>query len=200
MRSEAISANSCPARSHTCEQGTATQDPSCCNAVCCSGGDAMLHSACCQCQPLPSLTCCSTSKARVSLRPPCRLGRKSGELLLQETQIRKRRFTTRSRSQRHVVTSAYADLQTTFQPLVTRNLTATVLAVVGAYVWVRLFDWLANKGVLKQVGRLCMQTHNLWCSYGCSRLSMSAAVQTLSRKLVHITSGPLFVLTWPLFR
>ena len=48
-----------------------------------------------------------------------------------------------------------------------------------------------------------------WCgtaAFGLMRHSLheadvpGAAVQKLSRKLVHISSGPLFVLTWPLFR
>ncbi|KAL3151728.1 hypothetical protein ABBQ38_012707 [Trebouxia sp. C0009 RCD-2024] len=133
----------------------------------------MLHSACyCQYPPTPSLKFCSASKARLSLHPSCAVGRKGHECLALHTQIRRRRSAIRSHSGRPIVTSASANLQTTFQPLITRDVTATVLAVVGAYVWVRLFDWLATKGVLEQ---------------------------TLSRKLVHITSGPLFVLTWPLF-
>ncbi|KAL3159181.1 hypothetical protein ABBQ32_011165 [Trebouxia sp. C0010 RCD-2024] len=133
----------------------------------------MLHSACCcQCQKTLSLKYCSASKAGLSLHPSCGLGRKAHDCLARDIQIPKRRSAIRSHSPRHVVTFASADLQTTFQPFVTRDVTATVLAVVGAYVWVRLFDWLATKGVLEQ---------------------------TLSRKLVHITSGPLFVLTWPLF-
>ncbi|PNH07316.1 putative phytol kinase, chloroplastic, partial [Tetrabaena socialis] len=46
------------------------------------------------------------------------------------------------------------------------------VAAVGAAVWVKVFDVLAAKGVLEQ---------------------------KLSRKLVHTTTGPLFVLTWALF-
>lgn len=45
----------------------------------------------------------------------------------------------------------HATLPTAFQPLITRDLTATALAAVGAYVWVRLFDWMATQGVLEQV-------------------------------------------------
>lgn len=30
-------------------------------------------------------------------------------------------------------------------------------------------------------------------------IRLACALQKLSRKLVHITTGPLFVLTWPLF-
>lgn len=41
-----------------------------------------------------------------------------------------------------------------------------------AYVWVKVFDKLASSGVLEQ---------------------------KLSRKLVHTTTGPLFMLTWPFF-
>lgn len=46
-------------------------------------------------------------------------------------------------------------------------------AAVGAFVWVQLFKSLAAAGLMDQ---------------------------KLSRKLVHTTAGPLFVLTWPLFR
>lgn len=73
---------------------------------------------------------------------------------------------------RQEINTPHASLQNTLQPLCTRDVTATLLAGLGAYIWVRLFDWLATQGVLEQ---------------------------TLSRKLVHITSGPLFVLTWPFF-
>eukprot|EP00198_Chlamydomonas_reinhardtii_P005271 XP_001694607.1 phytol kinase-related protein [Chlamydomonas reinhardtii] len=45
-------------------------------------------------------------------------------------------------------------------------------AAVGAVVWVKLFDYLAANGTLEQ---------------------------KLSRKLVHTTTGPIFVLTWALF-
>ncbi|KAK9827459.1 hypothetical protein WJX74_003520 [Apatococcus lobatus] len=45
-------------------------------------------------------------------------------------------------------------------------------ALVGAVVWVKIFEKLAQNGFLDQ---------------------------KLSRKLVHISSGPLFILTWPLF-
>ncbi|GIL55636.1 hypothetical protein Vafri_11191 [Volvox africanus] len=53
-----------------------------------------------------------------------------------------------------------------------RDYYVVVFAAVGAAVWVKIFDLLAVKGALEQ---------------------------KLSRKLVHTTSGPLFVLTWTLF-
>ncbi|KAG2432627.1 hypothetical protein HXX76_008967 [Chlamydomonas incerta] len=45
-------------------------------------------------------------------------------------------------------------------------------AAIGAVVWVKLFDYLAANGTLEQ---------------------------KLSRKLVHTTTGPIFVVTWALF-
>ena len=53
------------------------------------------------------------------------------------------------------------------------NYACAAAAAVGAFVWVQLFKSLAAAGVMDQ---------------------------KLSRKLVHTTAGPLFVLTWPLFR
>lgn len=54
----------------------------------------------------------------------------------------------------------------------TRDVAATALTTVGAFVWVKMFDALAKRGVFSS---------------------------TLSRKLVHITSGTFYVCTWPLF-
>ena len=45
-------------------------------------------------------------------------------------------------------------------------------AAVAAYFWMKLFDVLASNDVLER---------------------------TLSRKVIHTTSGPFFMLTWPLF-
>lgn len=47
-----------------------------------------------------------------------------------------------------------------------------VAAAVGAFIWVKIFDALARSGVIDQ---------------------------KLSRKVVHSTAGPLFMLMWPLF-
>ncbi|CAG9467391.1 unnamed protein product [Pedinophyceae sp. YPF-701] len=49
---------------------------------------------------------------------------------------------------------------------------ATLFAAGGSLVWVKIFDGLASAGYLEQ---------------------------KLSRKIVHITTGPLFLLTWPAF-
>ena len=101
-------------------------------------------------QPSSSLNWLSAHKTRLPLRtcsnPEGKPSRKA--------QPRKCRSRTPSGSQRQVVACAHATLQTAFQPLITRDLTATALAAVGAYVWVRLFDWMATKGVLEQV-ELC---------------------------------------------
>lgn len=53
-----------------------------------------------------------------------------------------------------------------------RDLAATSFAAIGSLVWVKVFDTLADRGFLDR---------------------------KLSRKLVHTTTGPLFLLTWPLF-
>lgn len=53
-----------------------------------------------------------------------------------------------------------------------RDVYCAVAAAIGATIWVKIFNTLAKRGVLDQ---------------------------KLSRKLVHSTAGPLFVLTWPLF-
>lgn len=54
-----------------------------------------------------------------------------------------------------------------------RDSVCCVAAGLGAKVWTKVFDLLVTKGVLEQ---------------------------KLSRKLVHTTTGPIFILTWPLFR
>ncbi len=53
-----------------------------------------------------------------------------------------------------------------------RDVGAASAAAIGAYFWVKLFDVLASRDVLER---------------------------KLSRKVIHTTSGPFFVLTWPLF-
>ena len=54
----------------------------------------------------------------------------------------------------------------------TRDVGASLAAAVGAYLWVKMFDILASKNVLER---------------------------KLSRKLIHTSCGPFFMLTWPLF-
>ena len=53
-----------------------------------------------------------------------------------------------------------------------RDAGCALAAAVAAYLWVKLFDVLAGKNVLDA---------------------------RLSRKIIHTTSGPFFMLTWPLF-
>ena len=53
-----------------------------------------------------------------------------------------------------------------------RDCLATAVTLLGAIAWLRLWDWIAAK---RWVG------------------------STLSRKIIHITTGPLFVLCWPFF-
>ncbi|KAF6001759.1 Phosphatidate cytidylyltransferase [Cyanidiococcus yangmingshanensis] len=56
--------------------------------------------------------------------------------------------------------------------LITHDVVVAVLALVGSYAWLKIWDWLATNGYIES---------------------------TLSRKIVHITSVPLFMLTWPFF-
>jgi phytol kinase len=53
-----------------------------------------------------------------------------------------------------------------------RNGIATLVTFAAAWIWLRLMNGLAQRGILKP---------------------------TLSRKLIHLGTGPLFVLCWPLF-
>ncbi|GJP54641.1 hypothetical protein CLOM_g13703 [Closterium sp. NIES-68] len=53
-----------------------------------------------------------------------------------------------------------------------QDVAATLFTLLGSVAWVRVFDELARRNVLEQ---------------------------KLSRKIVHITTGLLFMLSWPLF-
>lgn len=55
---------------------------------------------------------------------------------------------------------------------VAQDIVATIITFAVALVWLRLNNWLAARGVVPP---------------------------TLSRKIIHIGTGPLFVLCWPLF-
>lgn len=59
------------------------------------------------------------------------------------------------------------------QPALVRDVACAAAAAVGALAWVGWWNAAAAKGLLRA---------------------------TLTRKLVHATSGPLFLLSWPLFR
>ena len=57
-------------------------------------------------------------------------------------------------------------------PHLTRDASATVVAALGSLAWTKIWAQIASQGLLDQ---------------------------KLTRKIVHISSGLLFVLTWPLF-
>ena len=57
-------------------------------------------------------------------------------------------------------------------PTLVRDSTCAVLLAVAAKIWVKLWSWLASSGALPS---------------------------TLTRKLIHAGTGPLFMLGWPLF-
>jgi phytol kinase len=59
-----------------------------------------------------------------------------------------------------------------FSSPIARDLLATVVTFAAALAWLRLIDLLAHRGVLEA---------------------------RLSRKIIHVGTGPLFVLCWLLF-
>lgn len=101
-----------------------------------------------------------------------------------------------------------------------RDLLACGASVVGATALVKSFKLLASNGVLDQVPPLilipptpkpCMHArlNQSRARTGSSGRLLTAAspclvppppAQKFSRKLVHMTSGPLFVLAWVLYR
>ncbi|DBB12058.1 TPA: Phytol kinase 1, chloroplastic [Trebouxia sp. C0006] len=136
------------------------------------------HGANSICLPSSRVTLTSCIGPRVDIQRSLLIGSNSAALFRKGARQRSQNhrwkaLARRLRSRRREVTVSHAGLQAAAQPWVAHDVTATVLAAAGAYVWVKLFDWMATRGLLEQ---------------------------TLSRKLVHITSGPLFVLTWPFFR
>lgn len=97
---------------------------------------------------------------------------------------------------------------------------AAAITIAVALAWVKMFDALTSSGVLEQVrdcscwrsSRFFVRTQ-LQSPLGTSILSPMclslmtpllstpcAPLQKLSRKLVHATAGPLFLLFWPTFR
>lgn len=56
--------------------------------------------------------------------------------------------------------------------LIVHDLLVAIMALIGSYAWLKVWDWLATHDYIES---------------------------TLSRKIVHITSVPLFMLTWPFF-
>lgn len=81
-----------------------------------------------------------------------------------------------------------------------------VIAALGAKLWTKIFDKLVTNGLLEQASAQearhpCAMLVSVpaRCS-SVSSLPVTVWSQKLSRKLVHITTGPIFLLTWPLFR
>ena len=75
------------------------------------------------------------------------------------------------------------------------------VSIVGAVALVKSFDLLATGKVIDQA-RYCINLHACMIATDMPQTQqhLCGHAQKLSRKLVHITSGPLFLLTWPLFR
>ena len=99
----------------------------------------------------PTLICNHASSARASLLSTYKPDTLAFRPLYRDIKHRKCQALPRARSRRQVVASTQASLQSTFQSLATGDPTTTVLAALGAYVWVNFFDWMATKGALEQV-------------------------------------------------
>mmetsp|Transcript_5973 Transcript_5973/g.15889 ORF Transcript_5973/g.15889 Transcript_5973/m.15889 type:complete len:309 (+) Transcript_5973:131-1057(+) len=81
----------------------------------------------------------------------------------------KRPESAKHRHQRQVATTALPDV---FGSPYLQDATVCIGAAAAARVWTKLFDIAVEKGLLEK---------------------------KLSRKLVHMTTGPIFILVWPLF-
>lgn len=143
------------------------------------------------------LVLCSSNKACFRR---CSCARRAALRISAQQETFPRQATTRRGRRRKseccrapAATAALTSLQTALGPVVAQDCITAVVAAGAAYVWVRFFDWMASRGLLSQVSSLAVQTDQIYDL-------RFEAVQNLSRKLVHISSGPLFVLTWPFFR
>ena len=63
---------------------------------------------------------------------------------------RRKKRNSRQRALR-ATASALPSLQTVLGPIVAQDYVTAVAAAGAAYVWVRLFDWMASRGLLGQV-------------------------------------------------
>lgn len=80
-----------------------------------------------------------------------------------------------------------------------RDVTCCVGAAAGARVWTKLFDVAVKQGLLEKVWRATAPIRP-YLSLRTKAALPHTFPQKLSRKLVHMTTGPIFILTWPLFR
>jgi hypothetical protein len=117
------------------------------------------------------------------------------------------RHVPNSRFPRQVATAALPGVVAQIASSPYRDGICMGLAAVGNIIWVKLFNLLATNGVLEQVrsrwletGRFCVGTGIYRCPDVNHIIHKCSPMQKLSRKLVHISAGPLFVCTWPLFR
>ena len=82
---------------------------------------------------------------------------------------------------------------------VIRDLLATLLSASLAYVLVKTLEFSASQDYLSQVSNIG-HTVVLYKVVALFRQRPPRCLQLVCRKVVHISTGPLFVLTWPLFR
>ncbi len=138
-----------------------------------SSRDAMKHvtqGANSICVPSSRISLTSCIGPRLDIHRSLLIGSNSAALFCKRARQRSQNqhckaWARRLRSRRREVTVSQAGLQAAAQPCVAHDVTATVLAAAGAYVWVKLFDWMATRGLLEQVqlqGLACMQPTDLY--------------------------------------
>lgn len=77
-----------------------------------------------------------------------------------------------------------------------RDVFATLVSGSLALALVKGLETLAAQGTLRQVFQFLSGKNPL----PCRSFALTDAEQLICRKIVHMSTGPLFVLTWPLFR
>lgn len=76
------------------------------------------------------------------------------------------------------------------------DILATLASGSLAFALVKSLESLAARGTLKQVF-VFQSSEN---PFSCTSFTLTDIEQLVCRKIVHMSTGPLFVLTWPLFR
>ena len=138
-----------------------------------SSRDAMKHvtqGANSICLPSSRVSLTSCIGPRLDIQRSLLIGSNSAALFCERAQQTSQNhhckaLARRLRSRRREITVSHAGLQAAAQPWVAHDVTATVLAAAGAYVWVKLFDWMATRGLLEQVqlqALACLQATDLY--------------------------------------
>lgn len=81
-----------------------------------------------------------------------------------------------------------------------RDLLATLLSASLAHALVKSLEFSASRNYLTQVSKIGHYVLVQTKVFALFRHRPIRCLQLVCRKTVHVSTGPLFVLTWPLFR